>query len=61
MKKKNPLTKILLLINEILPESVSFSKRDFIISVSEVLKTSGFDGLVLSDVIPTNYSNTFFF
>ncbi|XP_008184295.1 probable chitinase 10 isoform X2 [Acyrthosiphon pisum] len=56
LKKKNPATKILLLINDILPESVSFSKRDFIISVSEVLKISGFDGLVLSDVIPTTYN-----
>jgi len=50
---------MLLLINDILPESVSFSKRDFIISVSEVLKISGFDGLVLSDVTPTTYSNIF--
>lgn len=56
LKKKNPSIKVLLVVNEIVPESLSFSRRDFIISASDVLKTSGFDGLVLSDVKPTAYS-----
>lgn len=56
LKKKNPSTKVLLLVNGISPESVSFSRRDFIISVSDILKTSGFDGLVLSDASTSTYS-----
>ncbi|XP_025423968.1 probable chitinase 10 isoform X2 [Sipha flava] len=56
LKKKNPSIKVLLLVNEIFPESLSFSRRDFIISASNVLKTNGFDGLVLSDVTPSNYN-----
>lgn len=56
LKNMNPSTKILLLVNEILPESLLYSRRDFIISVADVLKTSKFDGLVISDVIPTTYS-----
>lgn len=56
LKKKNPSTKMLLVVNTVLPDSVSTSRRDFIISVSDVLKTNGFDGLVLSDVMPTTSS-----
>lgn len=59
LKKKNPSTKVLLLVNTILPESISISRRDFIISVSDVLKTSGFDGLVLSDILTTTNSKLF--
>lgn len=61
LKKKNPSIKVLLLVNEISPESISSSRRDFIISVSDVLKTSEFDGLILSDVIPTTYSKILIF
>lgn len=49
---------MLLVVNAILPDSVSTSRRDFIISASDVLKTSGFDGLVLSDVMQTTSSKT---
>lgn len=56
LKRKNPSMKVLLLVNSISLESILSSRRDFIISVSDVLKISGFDGLVLTDVIPTTYS-----
>lgn len=56
LKNKNPSLKVLLLVNGILQESLLSSRRDFIISVSDVLKINGFDGLVLSDITPTNYS-----
>lgn len=59
LKNKIPSIKVLLLVNTILPESLSYSRRDFIISVSDVLKTSDFDGLVISDIIPTTYSKIF--
>lgn len=60
LKKKNLSTKVLLLVDAISSESISSSRRDFIISVSDVLKTCGFDGLVLSDVTPTTYSKNVF-
>lgn len=59
LKNKNPSIKVLLLVNTILPESLLCSRRDFIISVSDVLKTSEFDGLVISDITPTTYSKIF--
>lgn len=56
IKKKNPSTKVLLLVNDISAESLSFSRRDFIISAADILKISGFDGLVLSDITPSSFS-----
>lgn len=54
LKKNDVSTKVLLLVDAISSESVSSSRRDFIVSVADVLKTSGFDGLVLSDVTPSS-------
>ncbi|XP_050423223.1 probable chitinase 10 [Adelges cooleyi] len=60
LKKQNPSIKMLLYVNDIMPDSVSVTRRDFVISVNDLLKTHGFDGIVLSDVLPRSTNELYF-
>ncbi|XP_050540568.1 probable chitinase 10 isoform X2 [Daktulosphaira vitifoliae] len=59
LKKKNPSIRVLLYVNDITPESISVARRDFIISANDMLKTNGFDGIVLTEVLPRSTNELF--